>query len=364
MSNLHLQSVRSPFDDPRLASAAIGALARADAMGLLPRPVTCLDEAAIRGLGTGMAEAGIGRGLLAELHRLPCSDAVRLSTLLEKIVEALDQSPAPEHEWKTLQDVVGVELLARLLGLSQSSARRYISGSRSTPDGVAARLHFLAFVVGDLAGAYDEIGVRRWFDRPRERLDGDSPAQALGEGWSPADDGPRRVRDLARALASSSALKAAAASLVQDAPQPGAVAEAVGHARARLVPVAEARRRMAERAGPGSPEALLSSDEVAMRLGLKTRQSVHDWRRKGRLLGWQGARRGYVFPAGQLDDRGRPLDGLQRIGDLFGDAYAAWVWMTTPKAALDDECPLALLAGGDVDRAVEIAEGDLQGDFA
>ena len=114
-----------------------------------------------------------------------------------------DQSPVPKQEWRALQDVLGLELLARLLGISLSSARRYISGSRSTPDGVAARRHFLAFVVGDLAGAYNDIGIRRWFDRPRERLDGSSPAQALGEGWSPIDDGPRRVRDLARALASS-----------------------------------------------------------------------------------------------------------------------------------------------------------------
>ena len=203
--NLQIQSVHSPFDDPKLASAAIGALTRADAMGLLMHPVTCLDESAIQGLETGMAEAGIGRSFLAELHRMPCSDAVRLSTLLEKIIEALDQSPAPAHEWRTLQGVLGVELLTRLLGVSQSSVRRYISGSRSTPDAIAGRLHFLAFLVGDLGGAYNDIGVRRWFDRPRERLDGNTPAQALGDEWSPGDDGPRRVRDLARALASSPA---------------------------------------------------------------------------------------------------------------------------------------------------------------
>ena len=152
-----------------------------------------------------MAEAGIGQTFLAELHRLPCSDAARLSSLLEKIKEALDQSPAPAHEWRALQSVLGLELLTRLLGISQSSARRYLSGSRSTPDMIAARLHFLAFVVGDLAGAYNDIGVRRWFDRRRERLSGGTPAQALVDEWSPEDDTPRRVRELARALASSPA---------------------------------------------------------------------------------------------------------------------------------------------------------------
>ena len=205
MNNIHNQSVRSPFTDPKLASTAIGALTRADAMGLLSRPITCLDDSAIQRLETGMAEAGIGQTFLAELHRLPCSDAARLSSLVEKINEALDQSPAPAHEWRALQDVLGLEVLTRLLGISQSSARRYLSGRRSTPDAIAARLHFLAFVVGDLAGAYNAIGVRRWFDRRRERLNGNTPAQALRDEWSPEDDAPRRIRELARALASSPA---------------------------------------------------------------------------------------------------------------------------------------------------------------
>ena len=174
-------------------------------MGLLSRQVTCLDDNALLGLKRGMAEAGIGPALLSELHRLPGSNPAGLSVLLDKMIEALDQSPAPAHEWRALQQVLGLDLVARLLGISPSSARRYSSGSRSTPDAVAARLHFLAFVVGDLAGAYNDIGVRRWFDRPRRRLEGSTPAQALGEGWSPDDGGPRRVRELARALLSSPA---------------------------------------------------------------------------------------------------------------------------------------------------------------
>ena len=205
MSNLHIQSILSPYNDPRLAAAAIGALTRADAMGLLSRPVTCLDDSAMASLETGMAEAGIGQTFVAELHRLPCADPDRLATLLEKITEALDQSPAPAHEWCALQDVLGLDLLTRLLGISQSSARRYLSGTRATPDTIAARLHFLAFVVGDLAGAYNDIGVRRWFDRLRGRLDGKTPAQALGDNWSPEDGAPQRIRDLARSLASSTA---------------------------------------------------------------------------------------------------------------------------------------------------------------
>ncbi len=184
---------------------AVAALSRADAMGLLSREITCLDDAAMLGLKTGMAEAGIGHTFLAELDRLSGSDPTGLSALLEKINNALDESPAPTHEWRALRGVLGVELLGRLLGISVSSAWRYLSGTRSTPDPIAARLHFLAFVVGDLAGAYNNIGVRRWFDRPRKLLNGSTPAQLLAENWGPDNEGPRQVRELARALGSSPA---------------------------------------------------------------------------------------------------------------------------------------------------------------
>lgn len=202
MTNLQIQSVRSPFDNPKLASAATAALSRADAMGLLARQITCLDDVAMQALQTGMTEAGIGQTFLSELHRLPCADPDRLSVLLERVNEALDQSPAPAHEWRALQGTLGLYLLSSLLGISLSSARRYVSGQRITPDTVAARLHFLALVVGDLSGAYNDIGVRRWFDRVRQRLDGSSPARMLAPGWSPEDEGPQRVRKLARALVS------------------------------------------------------------------------------------------------------------------------------------------------------------------
>ena len=200
MTNIQIQSVRSPFDDPSVTPVAMAALSRADAMGLLSGEITCLDDAALLSLEAGMAEAGIGQTFLAEIRRLTGSDPAELSALLKKINAALDESPAPAHEWRALQDVLGLELLARLLGISETSARRYLSGTRSTPDSVAVRLHSLAFVVGDLAGAYSDIGVRRWFDRPRALLDGHTPAQLLGENWWPDDDGPLRVRELAGTL--------------------------------------------------------------------------------------------------------------------------------------------------------------------
>ena len=132
----------------------------------------------------------------------------------------------------------------------------------------------------------------------------------------------------------------------------------------RLAHKAETGRRIAERTRMGKKEDLLTSEQFAARAGLKTRQSVHDWLNKGRIIGWQGAKRGYVFPAGQFDERGQPLKGLDRITAQFEDGYVAWRWLTTPLAALNGAEPLALLCEGEAPLIEAAAKGDLQGDFA
>ena len=113
----------------------------------------------------------------------------------------------------------------------------------------------------------------------------------------------------------------------------------------------------------GGDEELLTSDQLAARVGLKTRQSVHNWLRQRRVIGWRGAKRQYVFPADQLDERGRPLTGLEPILAHFGEGYATWVWLTTPLPALDGQKPLQLLRSGERDRVMTAVQGDMQGDF-
>ena len=111
----------------------------------------------------------------------------------------------PEFEWSRLTEVLGLELLSRLLGISASSVRRYKAAARTTPDDVADRLHFLSLIVGDLSGAYNEIGIRQWFERSRAQLDGRTPLNWLKAPWTPNQPGPRLVHDLARALTASPA---------------------------------------------------------------------------------------------------------------------------------------------------------------
>lgn len=127
---------------------------------------------------------------------------------------------------------------------------------------------------------------------------------------------------------------------------------------------AKAKKEIARRTMPIKEENLLTSDELAARVGLKTRQSVHDWLRKGKIVGWRGAKRGYVFPKGQLDERGRPPEGLERITPHFDGGYTVWFWLTTPRNSLDGVEPLTLLRKGEIDRVLDAAIGDRQGDFA
>ena len=160
-----------------------------------------------------------------------------------------------------------------------------------------------------------------------------------------------------------SALAVAADALTREEEARAGV-ETIAGAELVRVGAGEAARRMAERTREGAPETLLTSDELAARVGLKTRQSVHDWLKKGKIVGWRGAKRGYVFPAEQFDERGRPVPGLDRVIGRFGDGYAAWVWLTTELASLDGATPLMLLADGEIERVAKAARGDRQGDFA
>ncbi len=203
---LRIRSVGEPFTTPRLAFKGTVALARADAMGLLEeRDQGLILDATIFGwLAARLRKAGIGGAIVPTLTAVTKEPAL-LERCLDQLNDALEASPAPSTEWSRLLRALDREMLARLLGISPASVRRYAAAARETPDDVAARLHWLALIVGELAGAYNEIGIRQWFERKRTQLDGRRPAQLLVGHWKPDDAGPQNVRALAAALSSSPA---------------------------------------------------------------------------------------------------------------------------------------------------------------
>jgi len=205
---LRIKSVSEPFASPTLAVKGAMALARAEAMGLFPeRELTVtLDASTLGRLATRLSRAGIGGAVVPMLtSRTLTREPKLLEQYLDQLTEALEASPVPASEWKQLMRVLSIDMLDKLLGISGASIRRYARTIRNTPDDVAARLHWLALVVGDLAGAYNEIGIRQWFERKRTQLDGRTPTQLLAGEWKPDDPGPQRVRSLAHALTGSPA---------------------------------------------------------------------------------------------------------------------------------------------------------------
>lgn len=196
-------SVLDPADI-YVARLTFEAVRRAEAMGIVEAGSPRADIAGIRQLATRVRRAGVAASAADIINNVETPSREDLAKLLQMIIAALDASPIPEYEWKGLARVFPLEDLAALLDVSLSSVKRYQSGDRDTPDPIAARLHFLALVVGDLAGSYNETGIRRWFQRKRTLLDGRAPAALLKHDWDPDDDGPRRVRELARSLVTMS----------------------------------------------------------------------------------------------------------------------------------------------------------------
>jgi len=203
MTLIRISSVEAPLNSARLLAPALGLVRRASAVGLLGDRgrIDRLDLDLIQDIARDASAAGVGGDAALALMGDARTGSVRLANLMTRLDAALSESPLPDLELRELLLIFDLNQLAMLVGTSPVSLRRYAAGSRSMPDILAARLHWLALVSADLAGAYNEMGVRRWFERPRAQLDGRTPAQVLGSDWEPTSQEVGRVRDLAAALA-------------------------------------------------------------------------------------------------------------------------------------------------------------------
>lgn len=207
MTRIHITSTENPFDSRRKARLAVGLITMAEAMGLLGEmEIRHLDLDTFRQIVDRIAAAGIGTEVQTALHTGDGAEPpAEIDQLLERLAVAMEESPTPRHEWPSLEGLFGTDRLAHLLHVSPASVRRYAGGSRPTPDVVAARLHFLARVVADLAGAYNDFGIRRWFERRRSVLEDRAPADLLAGDWDPDGSDAERIRELSRSLGASAA---------------------------------------------------------------------------------------------------------------------------------------------------------------
>ncbi len=215
----HVSEAAPPWGAP-VDHALADLFARGAAMGLVdahPAGAEPTGGAGMNRLLKSLQQHGIGgegARTLTPLLRARSSTPLdagaeqALAQGLQRLAEALEDCAAPAAEWPAMRAVFGDELLGELLAVSPASLRRYAAAERSTPQEVAERLHWLALVVADLAGAYNDFGMRRWFERPRSQLGGKSPRQMLGRRWGVDSEAAVRVRALASVLRGANPLAA------------------------------------------------------------------------------------------------------------------------------------------------------------
>jgi hypothetical protein len=217
-----IESILDPAaGEPALLDALMTLLRRAEYLGLLDPGVAHRPDESwtwLPAVVAGMAERGLPAGSrwrhldrTGEWRQLTTGGAVgdpngaarqlngALSGAVEQINDQIEMSPQPAGEWAPVMATLGEDLLAELVGVSVSSVRRYAAGSRATPQEIAERLHFLALLIADLAGSYNDFGIRRWLNRPRTPLGGRSPANLLGE-FDPEGPDAAAVSRLAASL--------------------------------------------------------------------------------------------------------------------------------------------------------------------
>ncbi len=189
MAKIQTKSALERLDAAR---AAVVAVRLGDLMGLVAhQPGSLIDAPTLARLAAAARHAGIAEGLAASGAMNP-----------HRLLEALESSPLPDREIARLAAVLGYPRLAELAAVSEPSLRRYAAGERQVPDPAAERLHFLARLFAILRGSFNDFGVRRWFDRPRQALGGRTPAAVLRGDWSPDDPGADTVMQLAVELLS------------------------------------------------------------------------------------------------------------------------------------------------------------------
>jgi hypothetical protein len=113
-----------------------------------------------------------------------------------------------------------------------------------------------------------------------------------------------------------------------------------------------------------SGEEMLSAEEFAELLGV-SRVTVNAKRQKHEVLALEGAKRGFRFPAWQVDENGKPFEVLPKLFELLGDSpWTIYRFLVQRHAELDGASAQDCLRRGRADQVVEAAESVARGAFA
>lgn len=99
-------------------------------------------------------------------------------------------------------------------------------------------------------------------------------------------------------------------------------------------------------AGPG---------EIERKFGTR-RSTLHEWQKRGAIIGLLKGARKHVFPLAQFVD-GRPMEGMSEVARVIGNPRTAWQWLIQSKPSIGGT-PLERLRKGHISQVVEAAERD------
>lgn len=132
-----------------------------------------------------------------------------------------------------------------------------------------------------------------------------------------------------------------------------------GSGLGKLVDLDEGRRRLTEFAIPTRIEEWAGSvagpGDIEKKFGTK-RSTLHDWHKRGAVIGLLKGERKHVFPLAQFID-GRPVEGMQQVTKIIRNPRVAWQWLIQAKPSIGGT-PLDNLKRGNLGEVLEAAKRD------
>ncbi|MDG4890007.1 MULTISPECIES: XRE family transcriptional regulator [unclassified Mesorhizobium] len=108
---------------------------------------------------------------------------------------------------------------------------------------------------------------------------------------------------------------------------------------------------------------MLSADQFAALLGT-TRMTVNTKRQNHQVLGLEGAKRGFRFPAWQIGEDGKPFAALPRLFErLGGGPWSVYRFLVQAHPELDGMTGREALRRGKTDEALAVADSIADGAF-
>ena len=132
-----------------------------------------------------------------------------------------------------------------------------------------------------------------------------------------------------------------------------------GQGLGELLDEDEGRKRIAAIAAPVRLEdwagPVAGPNEIERTYGTR-RSTLHDWHKRGAVIGLLKGERKHVFPLAQFVD-GRPVEGMSEVTRVIANPRVAWQWLTQAKPSIGGK-PLDRLKQGHIAEVVAAAERD------